>query len=284
MTQNDTNTNERQPLLAHSSSSSSATSVEQQKSSGWRAYFKRNEGLLLIATSQVRSVVWNVCNITDVGLERLQLFFASMTVAVKKMSTTKPIISTTQVRISWNPFHWESLTDTLCTSIAGLCSHGNESNCTINLPSNAVQTFSSWPTSSLCYTCTHQASPSLCLLEILIQTTSGLSQKYHIHSWVHRRYAVCCSCVVFLGASLNNIVLSFSIHWYKYAKKIRFIGLSSLYTALRYISLSDSVVVTFIAPIMTGIAGKLFLHEPFSARQALAGCMFTSLEFHSLLC
>jgi drug/metabolite transporter (DMT)-like permease len=44
-----------------------------------------------------------------------------------------------------------------------------------------------------------------------------------------------------------------------------------MYASLRYLSLSDSTVVTFLAPILTDVAGKVFLHEPFTLKQALAG-------------
>jgi hypothetical protein len=45
-----------------------------------------------------------------------------------------------------------------------------------------------------------------------------------------------------------------------------------MYASLRYLSLSDSTVVTFLAPILIGTAGKVSLYEPFALKQTLAGC------------
>ncbi|TFK38438.1 hypothetical protein BDQ12DRAFT_683666 [Crucibulum laeve] len=50
-----------------------------------------------------------------------------------------------------------------------------------------------------------------------------------------------------------------------------FFGLFGMYFSLQYLSLSDSVVLTFLAPICTGIAGAFFLGEIFTVKQACAG-------------
>lgn len=49
------------------------------------------------------------------------------------------------------------------------------------------------------------------------------------------------------------------------------IGQVAFYIAIRYVSLSDSTVVTFLAPITSGIAGRLFLKEHFGIKQIIAG-------------
>ena len=45
-----------------------------------------------------------------------------------------------------------------------------------------------------------------------------------------------------------------------------------MYFSLQYLSLSDATVLTFIAPILTGFSGAVFLKEPFSIGEVLAGC------------
>ncbi|KAI0048180.1 DUF6-domain-containing protein, partial [Auriscalpium vulgare] len=56
---------------------------------------------------------------------------------------------------------------------------------------------------------------------------------------------------------------------------IGFFGLFGMYFSLKYLSLSDATVLTFLAPIFTGFTGALFLKEPFSRKEFLAGlCSF----------
>ncbi|CAO1621410.1 unnamed protein product [Parajaminaea phylloscopi] len=52
---------------------------------------------------------------------------------------------------------------------------------------------------------------------------------------------------------------------------IGFFGLFSFYFSLRYLSLSDATVITFLSPILTGTACFLFLGEPFTKSEMLAG-------------
>ncbi|KIM44305.1 hypothetical protein M413DRAFT_378817 [Hebeloma cylindrosporum] len=49
------------------------------------------------------------------------------------------------------------------------------------------------------------------------------------------------------------------------------IGLFGLYYSLRYLSLSDAVVLTFFVPTCTAISGAVFLGESFKLREAMAG-------------
>lgn len=44
-----------------------------------------------------------------------------------------------------------------------------------------------------------------------------------------------------------------------------------MYYSLKYLSLSDATVLTFLAPLFTGVSGAIFLKEKFSKREALAG-------------
>lgn len=54
-----------------------------------------------------------------------------------------------------------------------------------------------------------------------------------------------------------------------------FLGNYGVYSSVQYLSLSDVTVLTFITPILTGLAGSVFLGEPHSVRVALAGlCSF----------
>lgn len=47
----------------------------------------------------------------------------------------------------------------------------------------------------------------------------------------------------------------------------------ALYFSLRYLSLSDATVITFLAPIVTGILGFFLLKEPFTRTEAFAGLL-----------
>jgi hypothetical protein len=52
----------------------------------------------------------------------------------------------------------------------------------------------------------------------------------------------------------------------------RFFGISGLYFSLQYLSLSDATALTFLVPILTGFSGAVFLKEPLSLSELLAGC------------
>ncbi|VDB84597.1 unnamed protein product [Peniophora sp. CBMAI 1063] len=59
---------------------------------------------------------------------------------------------------------------------------------------------------------------------------------------------------------------------------IGFFGLFGVYFSLRYLSLSDATVLTFLSPIFTGIASAIFLKEPFSRKELMAGlCSFAGV-------
>jgi hypothetical protein len=45
-----------------------------------------------------------------------------------------------------------------------------------------------------------------------------------------------------------------------------------MYFSLKYLSLSDAVVLKFLAPILTGFSGAIFLKESLSLKDVLAGC------------
>jgi hypothetical protein len=53
---------------------------------------------------------------------------------------------------------------------------------------------------------------------------------------------------------------------------VSFVALAGMYFSLQHLSLSDATVLTFIAPILTGFSGAIFLKEPFSLREMFAGC------------
>jgi len=50
----------------------------------------------------------------------------------------------------------------------------------------------------------------------------------------------------------------------------RFFGLFGIYFSLRYLSLSDAVVLTFLTPFCAGFAASIFLGECFTRKEALA--------------
>ncbi|KZP24259.1 drug/metabolite transporter superfamily [Athelia psychrophila] len=52
---------------------------------------------------------------------------------------------------------------------------------------------------------------------------------------------------------------------------VGFFGLFGVYYSLQYLSLSDATVLTFLAPIATGVTGALLLGETFGRREGLAG-------------
>jgi drug/metabolite transporter (DMT)-like permease len=60
-------------------------------------------------------------------------------------------------------------------------------------------------------------------------------------------------------------------------------GLCGVYFSLQYLSLSDATVLTFLIPTFTGFSGALFLKEPFSLRELLAGCTYATLSMVSNL-
>jgi drug/metabolite transporter (DMT)-like permease len=45
-----------------------------------------------------------------------------------------------------------------------------------------------------------------------------------------------------------------------------------MYFSLKYLSLSDAVVLRFMAPILTIFSGAMFLKEGLSLKEILAGC------------
>lgn len=64
----------------------------------------------------------------------------------------------------------------------------------------------------------------------------------------------------------------------------RFLGIYGAYFSLQYLSLSDATVLTFVTPILTGLSGAVFLSEPLSIREALAGCkqFYTALSMTTI--
>jgi drug/metabolite transporter (DMT)-like permease len=61
-----------------------------------------------------------------------------------------------------------------------------------------------------------------------------------------------------------------------------------MYFSLQHLSLSDATVLTFMAPILTGFSGAVFLKEPLSIGEVLAGCKhlkptLTVIVFHQMI-
>ena len=54
-------------------------------------------------------------------------------------------------------------------------------------------------------------------------------------------------------------------------RRHRFTALSGMYFSLQYLSLSDAVVLKYLAPILTGFSGAIFLKESLSLKGTVAG-------------
>jgi hypothetical protein len=89
--------------------------------------------------------------------------------------------------------------------------------------------------------------------------TQFLAQRVSGYSWCSEVSQGSVSCVLFAYAPHH---------------RHRFVSLSGMYFSLQYLSLSDAVVIKFISPILTGFSGAIFLKEPLSHREILAGCKF----------
>jgi drug/metabolite transporter (DMT)-like permease len=54
---------------------------------------------------------------------------------------------------------------------------------------------------------------------------------------------------------------------------VGFFGLFGIYYSLQYLDLSDATILTFLAPILTGYFGRIFLKEPFLRTELYAGIL-----------
>jgi drug/metabolite transporter (DMT)-like permease len=54
---------------------------------------------------------------------------------------------------------------------------------------------------------------------------------------------------------------------------VGFFGLFGIYYSLQYLDLSDATVLSFLAPILTGYLGRIFLKEPFLRTEVYAGIL-----------
>ena len=54
-------------------------------------------------------------------------------------------------------------------------------------------------------------------------------------------------------------------------RRRRFISIFGMYYSLNYLSLADSIVITFISPFATALAGHLLLGESYTMKEAIAG-------------
>ncbi len=78
--------------------------------------------------------------------------------------------------------------------------------------------------------------------------------------------------LVFRGFSGYSRGYHFTSAHFPDGHNFRFFGLFGTYFCLKYLSLSDATVLSFLAPFCTGISGALFLKEKYNFREALAGC------------
>ena len=95
----------------------------------------------------------------------------------------------------------------------------------------------------------------------------GLRRRSQTLYWVQREFDYCCCLEVLLGLPSPDQPFNFGSKIFSR----RFFGLFGVYYSLQYLSLSDAIVLTFLAPMCTAMAGALFLGENFPRREAFAG-------------
>lgn len=96
-------------------------------------------------------------------------------------------------------------------------------------------------------------------------TISGIGGKFQTHCVVQKVYGLC-----YCSGAIQGRCCSFgdvAPHGHH-----RFTALSGMYFSLQYLSLSDAVVLKFLAPILTGFSGTIFLGESLSLKEVTAGC------------
>lgn len=95
-------------------------------------------------------------------------------------------------------------------------------------------------------------------------TIPGIGGKFQTHCLVQKLSGLCYCFEATQGrrCSLGNV----APHCNR-----RFTSLSGMYFSLQYLSLSDAVVLKFLAPILTGFSGTIFLGESLSLKDVIAG-------------
>jgi drug/metabolite transporter (DMT)-like permease len=97
-------------------------------------------------------------------------------------------------------------------------------------------------------------------------TMSGIGGKFQTHSLVQKVSGLCYCSEATQGMIPLVLLGMFSSHCHR-----RFTALSGMYFSLLYLSLSDAVVLKFLAPILTGFSGVIFLEESLSLKEVIAG-------------
>ena len=96
-------------------------------------------------------------------------------------------------------------------------------------------------------------------------TISGIGAKLQTHFLVQKASGLCYCSEATQGRCCSSLE-DVAPHCYR-----RFTALSGMYFSLQYLSLSDAVVLKFLAPILTGFSGTIFLRESLSLKEVLAG-------------
>lgn len=97
-------------------------------------------------------------------------------------------------------------------------------------------------------------------------TMSGIGRKFQTRCLVQKVSGICYCPEVTQG---RTPLVPFGISP-PYCHR-RFTALSGMYFSLQYLSLSDAVVLKFLAPILTGFSGAIFLKESLSLKGVIAG-------------
>ncbi|QRW07409.1 hypothetical protein RhiLY_06408 [Ceratobasidium sp. AG-Ba] len=83
---------------------------------------------------------------------------------------------------------------------------------------------------------------------------------------------ICCRAYMFsTGISSPNLGPKGVRKWLIIRSVVGFFGVFGLYYSIQHMPLSDATVLTFLAPTMTSLIGFMFLRQPLSWKQALAG-------------
>lgn len=118
------------------------------------------------------------------------------------------------------------------------------------------------------------------LMELSVKILTALEDPVPMLEVIVARMAItfiCCQVYMFASGIANPILGPKGIRkWLVVRGVVGFFGLFGLYYSLQYMSLSDATVLTFLSPTVTAALGFLFLQEPVSWKQGVAGLVSLS--------
>ena len=109
-----------------------------------------------------------------------------------------------------------------------------------------------------------------------LEQMTGTGRKFQTHCLAPRVFGYCWFSEDLPGANFSSIMCTSLLN--SMSRYLRFFGIFGVYSSLQYLSLSDATVLTFLVPIFTGFSGALFLKEPLSLKELLAGCAYTTFS------